>query len=241
MSDEEDPLSADVPPTSEVSATETTPQGPEVPSIAPVDGWVRGVDGKWWPPAPPRQRPGPRFASSTARPKRGRRIVGGIGFAVFAVVVLAIVAGIVLVLANYGDDSSSAGATKGAHPIGTTVRTASVDATVTGAQDPYTEPNPAVPQPGPGYHFVAVQLTMTNVSTKDVVVAPEQLFQLTDADGQKQQLISTTSLPTLEGALIALGTRQGGVVFTVLNTARAPLTFRVKGEPGAGGVTFAIP
>jgi hypothetical protein len=164
-----------------------------------------------------------------------------LGFAAFVIVVLGIVAGIVAVLVSYGDDSnSSTGTAKGAHAIGETARTASVDATLTGAQNPYAEPSLAL-QPPAGSHFVAALLTMTNVSTKDLVVAPDQLFQLTDASGQKEMLIPATSVPTLEGVLVALGTRQGGVVFVVPDIARAPLTFRVKGEPGAGGVTFTIP
>lgn len=250
MTEQEGPTSGDVPsaedspPAQDAAATAEVPAAeapaPEIPSETPVDGWVRGVDGKWWPPAPTRERPRPTVPSTRARSKRGRRLVGGVGFVIFVIVVLAIVGGIVAVLVNYGDDSDASNTTKGAHAIGETARTASVDATVTGAQNPYVEPNPG-PQPPAGSHFVAIQLAMTNVSTKDLVVAPEQVFQLVDASGQKEQLIVSTSVPRMEGVLVALGTRQGGVVFIVPDTARAPLTFRVKGEPGAGGVTYAIP
>ena len=240
MSDQEGPSTADVPPTSEAAATEAVEPTPEAPSSTPVDGWVQGADGRWWPPAPARQRPRPAAPAAPARSKRGRRLVGGVGFVVFIVIVLAIVGGIVAVLVNYGDDSNSSDTNKGAHAIGETARTASVDASVTAVQNPYTEPNPLT-QPGPGFHFLVVQVTMNNVSTKDLVVAPPQQFELTDAAGQKERLISTTSVPSLEGVLVALGARQGGVVFAIPDTARGPFTFRAKGEPRAGGVTFVIP
>ena len=240
MSDQERPSAAEVSPTTEVPATEEVSEAPEVPSATPVEGWVRGADGRWWPPAPVRQRPGPSVPSAPRRRRRGRRLVGGVGFVIFVVAVLAIVAGIVAVLVNYGDDSNSTSTTKGAHAIGETARTASVDAMVGSAQNPYAETNPT-PQPGPGFHFIAIPVTMTNVSTKDLVVAPPQQFELVDAGGQKERQIAGTSAQTLEGVLVALGSRQGFVVFDVPDTARAPFTFRVKGEPAAGGVTFLIP
>lgn len=214
---------------------------PEVPSTTRVEGWSRGPDGNWWPPSPPRQRPVRATPAVPPPERRGRRIAGSLGLVVFALAVLAVVVGIVAVLVDYDSGgSSTTTASSGEHTVGQTARTASFDVTLTGVQDPYIESNPTQ-QPSPGSHYVSVELTITNVATADAVVAPLQLIRLTDANGREAPLVPSTSEPLIEGVLPALQTKRGNAVFLVADSARVPLTLRVKGEPAAGGVTFSVP
>jgi hypothetical protein len=198
------------------------------------------VDGNWWPPSPSRERPPEPPPPHKYRKFRGRRFAGALGTMLFVAVVVGLVGVIVYVIKDFEDTKpATPTATSPAHNVGDTAHTASIDVTLTGVHDPYVEPDAAA-QPRPGYHYVSADITITNTSDNDFVMSAEQLISLVDATGQRQEQTFVTSLSSIEGAIAAHDARGGSVAFNVANGARTPLTLRVKGEPSAGGVTFAI-
>lgn len=80
----------------------------EIPSKVPIEGWARGIDGNWWPPAPPRQRPAPTLRTEAPRrARRPRRIVGIIAIIILVALVGAIVAAIISSIVDFEDRPSS--------------------------------------------------------------------------------------------------------------------------------------
>jgi len=247
MSDPEEPgeavreeTSAEEPATEPVATIDAESDAPSVPSPTAVPGWTQGVDGNWWPPTPSRQRPPEPPPPHKYRKFRGRRFAGVLGTTLFVVLVGGLVGVIVLVIKDFEDTKpATPTVTSPAHSAGETARTASFDVTLNAAQDPFPGPSPAE-QPAAGFHFVSADLTIVNVSDKDLLVSAQQLISLVDATGNRQEQAVATGVSPIEGPVAAHDSRRGIIVFAVADGAGTPLTLRIKGEVNAGGVTFAI-
>ena len=89
----------------------------EIPSPVPVEGWARGIDGNWWPPAPPRHRPAPTAHAAQLPTHHRRRIGGAIALILLAAAILAIVAGIAAILAWYDDKPATSTVSQASHIV----------------------------------------------------------------------------------------------------------------------------
>ena len=79
----------------------------EVPSKVPVEGWARGIDGNWWPPAPVRQRPTPTPQAAPARPRHQRRMAGVLIVVIVAAAIAVLVTAIVFTIRAFEDRPTS--------------------------------------------------------------------------------------------------------------------------------------
>lgn len=208
---------------------------------SPGPDWSRGVDGKWYPPKPGRQRPPPLVEPIHRRDRRAFGVGGALAAVILLAVVAVLIAGIVATLRAFEDDESRNFRLPSEHAIGDTARTGDLDVTLNTATNPYT-PAADIDAPPPGTHLLAAEITLHNASdTTDLVISSATQFDLTDANRDVQPVTLVSDLLQLDGPLAHGEVRHGFVVFRVTDNAAAPLELRVRGNLTAGGVIFKIP
>lgn len=203
-------------------------------------GWWQAADGKWYPPQQQYPQPPPGYVTQRQAKRSGGCLKAvGVATIVFVVLVAIVVIAAVATSSKKTTTSSSSGGSAAApHAIGETAQTADFAVTLNSAQDPYVDPQATAPD---GQHFVTVDVTIHNTSSKDLTVSSIVFFDLTAADGTVLKETIGPSLPPIDGTVAANDVRRGSVIFDVPDTATKPLKLRVKGDITAGGVTFTIP
>jgi len=204
-------------------------------------GWYQAADGKWYPPQQQQYPPPPPGYVTQRQARRSGGCLKAIGVATIvfvALVVIVIIAAVATSSKKTSTTSSSGGTPAAPHAVGETAQTADFAVTLNSAQDPYVDPQTSPPA---GEHFVAVDVTIHNTSSKDLVVSSIVFFDLTAADGTVQKETIGPALAPIDGTVAANDVRRGFVIFDVADTATKPLKLRVKGDITAGGVTYTIP
>ncbi len=175
-------------------------------------------------------------------------ILGVLGTVVSTVVIVALVpnvgssGGDATSAADTGPSASSASAepAPAAKGVGDEGTTGDWTVTFNGAMDPYVSPNPFA-QPIEGTHFLAVDVSMTNAGSKELMVGALVMYALYDAQGNRFEVVPTDDdLPPVDGTVAPGATARGWTVFQVPDTSTG-LVLQVAGDASTTGVRFALP
>jgi len=228
-------------PTDQAGGTPPAPPPPPPPASYPPPGAA----------APPGAvaPPGTPYQPAPAKPKKP--VYKKWWFWALIVIVLII---IISVIANSGGSSNKTTTSGTASPttaaggqtaggqqkltVGQTGKTGDFEATLNAVTDPYASTNQFV-QPAAGTRFVAVDVTMRNVSNDQQPVSSALSFELTDSTGQKYNETFAPGLTAIDGLVPPNDQRRGTMVYQVPLTATG-LELRVRGDISSGGTVFTL-
>jgi hypothetical protein len=205
-------------------------------------GWWLASDGKWY---PPQQQPGYQPPPPGRPPKRRPGCLAIIGGAVVVFVLLIIV---VVVIAAVGSKSSSKSSSRPGRPapaaaykVGDTAKTSDFKITVYAFKNPQP-PVDAFNKPRAGYHFVSVDVQVTNPGSAQQTFSSLIGFHLLDAQNRQydEDITGGGLTPNAPDGQIAGGQSiRGFAVFEIPNGTTG-LKFRAQGSITAAGAVFTL-